>query len=189
MANRTSPLIHYALDASASQFTAQVMGSRMGQPSIPARRFSIDDFSGFAVLGRDTSEGSHIQMSINPRSLNRMDRVIATDREPIDPGSFHEILEVEKHPAIIFEGKQVSANDNGEGRYRALIEGDLRLRGVTRPLAIETHILYSEANFRAYGDFQLRPADFGVNGELYAKLLAPASDHVTFVYFITGRTA
>jgi hypothetical protein len=86
MANRTSPLIHYTLDASASQFTVQVMGSRMGQPSIPARRFSIDDFSGFAVIGRDTSEGSKVQMSINPRSLNRMDRVIATDREPIAPG-------------------------------------------------------------------------------------------------------
>ena len=114
MANRTSPLIHYTLDASASQFTAQVMGSRTGQPSIPARRFSIDEFSGFAVLGRDRSEGSKAQMSINPRSLNRMDQVVATDREPIDPGSFHEILEVERHLAIIFEGKQVSASGNGE---------------------------------------------------------------------------
>ena len=189
MANRAAPLIHYTLDAWSSQFTAQVMYSRAGQPSILARRFSIDDFSGFALLGRDTSEGSQIQMSINPRALNRMDRGIATDREPIDPDSFHEILEVERHPAIIFEGKQVSASGNGEGRYRAVIDGTLTLRGVTRPLAIETHILYGEDSFRAYGDFQLRPSDFEVNGKLYAKLLAPASDFVTFVYFITGRTA
>lgn len=91
-----------------------------------------------------------------------MDQVAARDREPVEPGAFHDILEIEKHPVIIFEGKQISASGNAEGRYRAVIDGNLSVRGVMRPLAIDTHILYGENSFRAYGDFQLRPADFGV---------------------------
>ena len=97
------------------------------------------------------------------------------------------VPEVATFPTILFEGKQVSATGNAEGRYRAVIDGNLTVRGVTRPLLIETHTLFGEDSFRAYGDFQLRPADFGVNGELFAKALAQASDHVTFLYFITGR--
>jgi polyisoprenoid-binding protein YceI len=184
MANRAAPLIHYTLDASASQLSAQITGPRAGKLSTPARRFSIDDFTGYAVLGREVSEGSKIQMSINPRSLNH---VAARERESNGAGAFDDILEIEKHPMIIFEGAQASASGNGEGRYRLAIDGNLTVRGLTRPLAIETHILYGEDSFRAYGDFQLRPADFGVNGDLYSKLLAQAADHVTFVYFITGR--
>jgi polyisoprenoid-binding protein YceI len=187
MANRAGYLIHYTLDASTSQFTAQITGPRAGKLSTHARRFSIDDFTGYAVLGRELSEGSKIQMSINPRSLNRADHVAARKREPNRPGAFDDILEIEKHPKIVFEGAQVGASGNGEGRFRVVIEGNLTVRGFTRPLAIETHVLYGEDSFRAYGDFQLRLADFGVNDDLYAKLLAQAADHVTFVYFITGR--
>jgi polyisoprenoid-binding protein YceI len=187
MANRAGPLIHYRLDASASQFTAQIPGPRGGELSIPARRFSIDDFTGYAVLGREVSEGSKIQMSIDPRSLSRTDHVAARERQPNGPGAFDDILEIEKHPKIIFEGAQVSASGNGEGRYRVVIDGTLTVRGLTRPLAIETHMLYGENSFRAYGDFQLRPADFAVNGDLCTRLLAQAADYVTFVYFITGR--
>jgi polyisoprenoid-binding protein YceI len=187
MANRAGPLIHYTLDASASQFTAQITGPRAGTLSTPARRFSIDDFTGYAVLGREVCEGSKIQISINPCSLSRMDHLAAREREPNGLGTFDDILEIEKHPKITFEGAQASASGNGEGRYRVVIDGNLTVRGLTRPLAIEAHILYGEDSFRAYGDFQLRPADFGVNGDLYAKLLAQAAGHVTFVYFITGR--
>lgn len=184
MANRCSSLIHYVLDASASQFTAQISVSNANGPAVPPRRFTIEKFSGFALLGRDTSEGSQLRVSIDPNASGFMvDRAAGDQKLAALAG----ILETKKHPEIVFEGTQVSAAGNGDGRYRALFRGQLTVRGVTRPLEMETHILYGDDSFRAYGDFQLCPDYFGLSAELCATVPMSALAHVKFMYFITGR--
>lgn len=90
----------------------------------------------------------------------RPDALSDSDRSKIIENVEEDVLEVDQHDRIAFEGSY-EREDAGDGRVR----GSLRLAGVRRELAVE--VRHARGRFRA--DCELTPSRWGI--EPYSALL------------------
>ena len=68
------------------------------------------------------------------------------------------VLDVAKYPEITFESKKVSAGE--EGKYR--VEGDLTIRGATRPVAFDVTLEEKAGVRHARGVARVKQTAFGI---------------------------
>ncbi len=76
-------------------------------------------------------------------------------------------MDSEKFPTATFKGKitNLSAiNFKADGTYSATVEGNLTMRGVTKPVNTTASIAVSGKTITATTDFTVKVADYGING-------------------------
>lgn len=75
-------------------------------------------------------------------------------------------LDSEKYPTTTFKGKIVNlseVNFNADGIYKATIEGEMTLHGVTKPLTTTAIITVSGKSINATSDFSVKLDEYGIN--------------------------
>lgn len=160
--NQNGP-VHYRMVAGESRFTVQAFAegllSAFGHDPVIA----IRDFSGDVQFTPGTLTDGLVKMTIRADSLATSEDVKEKDRAEIDHKMHEDVLETARFPEIVFTSTSITANRQGEGRYRARVIGDLTLHGVTQNnLWIQAEVTITEEKVRAQGQFSLRQTDFQI---------------------------
>lgn len=140
----------FSIDRSHSEinFTAY-------SPLLDAHGF-FDSFTVNVAFDPDTVTNSTVEILIDPRSINT--RGARRDNHLRSCDFFC----VDSFPMIRFQSKQVTRV--GPDRYR--IDGEITMRGVTRPLSVPGRMVFNEGGrARFNGSFKVDRRDFGVNGQ------------------------
>ena len=116
------------------------------------------DFSGLkGTIQFDPSNISTalFDVSIDPKTIN-------TDNGMRDNHLRKaEFFDVEKHNSITFKSTKVT-NASKSGRYA--INGELTIKGVTKPVGFEFGVTPKEGGYVFDGEFEINRRDFGVGG-------------------------
>lgn len=156
-------IVHYRLIAGESTFTVQAFAEGLFSAFGHDPLIAIRNFSGQLQFVPVTFESASLRLSIDANSLAVAGEVKEKDRLDIERTMREQVLEVQKHPEIVFSSTNISTNRIGEGRYRARIIGDLTLHGVTQKnlwISAETNV--TGDSLRTRGEFSLKQTDFGI---------------------------
>jgi polyisoprenoid-binding protein YceI len=83
------------------------------------------------------------------------------DKQKVNEAMRGEALEAAKFPDIVLKSTAISVTKTGEGKYRAQIQADLTLHGVTRRVQIAAQISLTGTSPRAArGEFQIQHSDY-----------------------------
>lgn len=154
--------IRYTLDVKQSRFTVQAFAggllSAFGHNPI----FAVRDFTGYAQFDPETLNNAALVITVKADSLEVIGDISAKDRREMETQMREEVLETSKYPEIVFQSTDVSLDKFMEGQYRARINGDLSLHGVTSSEEIEAQVIVSGNRLRAHGEFRLRQTDYHI---------------------------
>lgn len=116
----------------------------------------FDTFTVNLAFDPDTITKSTVQIVIDPRYVNT--RITRRDNHLRSCDFFC----VDSFPTITFQSKQVTKV--GPVNYR--IDGDLTMRGITKPMSIPAKMLYNDpGSARFTGNFDIDRRDFAINGD------------------------
>ncbi len=116
----------------------------------------FDSFTVVTQLDPDSIAKSSVLITIDPRYVNtratRRDNHLRTC----------DFFCVDSFPTITFQSKQVTRV--GPVNYR--IDGDLTMRGITKPMSIPARVMYNDpGSARFTGQFDINRRDFSINGD------------------------
>src|SRR5262249_39355691 len=152
----------YKVNASQSKFTVKAFAGGLLSAFAHDHLIAIRDFTGDVRFTYGTVEPASLELNIKAASLTLLDKVSDSDRQKIENTMRTEVLEIDKHPEIVFKSTNVSAQRVEEGKYQTKIAGELTLHGVTHPIAINATVEFSQNSLQAEGQFALRQTDFGI---------------------------
>ncbi len=177
----------YRIDAGQSRFMVKAFAGGLLSALAHDHNIAIREFDGEVNFTFGTVEPASLQLTIRSGSLAVTDKVSASDRQKIETTMRDEVLEVSKHPQIVFKSTSVSAARTGEGKYQARIAGELTLRGVTRPQTITTQLEFGDSVLRARGGFSLKQSSFGIKPVSVAGGTIKVKDELKFTFEIVAR--
>lgn len=97
------------------------------------------------------------------------------------------VLDVERHPAIAFESRRISLVGRAAGGLRLRIDGDLTLRGTTRPVSVPVDVQLAADRLTAAGKIRLRQTDFGIRPVTAAAGTVRVKDEVEVEFTMVAR--
>lgn len=181
-------VVRYRLDAGQSQFTVQAFAEGLFSSFGHNPVIAIRDFEGEVEFVPGTLEGARARMTIKADSLAVLDDVKEKDRQEIERMMREEVLEVSKHPEIVFESTSVTASRIAESRYRARVIGDLTMHGVTQPnLWIHAEVTFKDDNLRAQGEFSLKQTDYKIKPVSVAGGTLKVKNELKFKFDIVAK--
>lgn len=74
-------------------------------------------------------------------------------------------LESNKYPKATFKGTITNMDDvdfTSNGKYEAMVEGNITIHGVTKPLSTKAHLTVKDGEIHAVSNFELTVADFEI---------------------------
>jgi polyisoprenoid-binding protein YceI len=116
----------------------------------------FDTFTVNVAFDPDTITNSTVQITIDPKYINTRNTRRDGHLKSCD------FFCVDSFPLITYQSRSVTRV--GPDRYR--IEGDLTMRGVTKPVSVPARMVFNEpGSARFSGTFDVNRRDFGVNGQ------------------------
>jgi polyisoprenoid-binding protein YceI len=181
-------LDRYTIDARGSRVTIRAFASgflsAMGHNPVIAAR----DVSGEIKLVPQTLEVTELRLRIATASLSVQNDMSDKDRREIERTMSEEVLEVARHPEILFVGSKVAV-EKAAGPIRAVLDGDLTVRGVTRPQRVAAQVFQMGDTLRAQGEFEIRQTDFGITPVSVAGGVLKLKDELTCAFDLLARKA
>jgi polyisoprenoid-binding protein YceI len=122
----------------------------------------------------DTGSHPAVEIHVDARAL----RVIEKDASEKDRAEVQktmlgpEVLDSERHPEIVF--KSIGAESGGQGRWT--LQGNLTLRGQTRPVTVQ--VMLKEGRYT--GEATVKQTDFGIKPPGKAGIRAKDEVRITF---------
>jgi polyisoprenoid-binding protein YceI len=158
----TSAAERYRIDAGQSRFVVHVAVGGLLSAFGHDHNIAVRDFTGEANITPDSITPASLRINIKADSLAVTDKVSSSDREKIESTMRQEVLEVGKHPEIVFRSTSVDINKVGEGQYDASIWGELTLHGITKRIWLSARLTLSGGSLRAKGELPVRQSDYGI---------------------------
>lgn len=162
MSMNEASLVRYRIDAGQSRFTVQGVAEGMLSMFGHNPVIAICGFGGDVRCVPGTLEGASLLMLVQSDSLSVVNKVSDKDKREMERGMREDVLEVARYPEVVFMSTKVSANRTAEGRYRASIDGQLSLHGVTRDHLINAQVTVNGSSLRAQGEFPLQQTDYNI---------------------------
>jgi len=163
MANNPENLgMRYRIDASRSSFTAQAFAEGMLSFMGHNPTFAIGRYGGEIQLDSDNSAVDSMLLVAQAETLSLLDKVSAKDAAEIENTMRQEVLEISRHPEIVFVSRDVSMKQIADSKYAVQINGFLSLHGETHGQTIKAEAEISGKTIRAQGKFKLKQSDFKI---------------------------
>jgi len=153
----------YLLDNSASRFTVRAFASGMLSVMGHNPTIAIRAFTGNVEFDPDAPQRATLKVEIRADSLEVTDDISNKDRREIETTMNQKVLESARYPAITFESTAISVDQLGDGRYKAILNGSLSLRGVSRSIPLTAQVSLSGDLLRAYGEFSILQSAFAIS--------------------------
>jgi len=154
--------MRYRIDASRSSFTAQAFAEGMLSFIGHNPTFAVGRYGGEIQLDSSNSQVDSMLLIAQAENLSLLDKVSAKDSAEIENTMRQEVLEIARHPEIVFVSRDVSMKQIDGEKYAVEINGSLSLHGETRGQAIKAEAVISGKTIRAQGGFKLKQSDFNI---------------------------
>ena len=164
-------------------FATGLLSAFAHSPNIAVRRFDgiVDLPAGATPL-----LGARMRLRIEADSLEVTDDMSDKDRDEIHRRMQQEVLDVENFPEIVYQCSKVTASGVGD-RYWVALQGELTMRGITRPVPVSARVLLNGSTLRASGEFTLRQSDFQIPPVTAAAGTIRVKDEVKCTFDILAR--
>jgi polyisoprenoid-binding protein YceI len=179
----------YAIDASTSRI--EVRTSSAGLLSVFGHDHTIatQAVSGFVDLLERDFEHAAVEVSVRADSLSVVDEGSRKDRPEIEAEMREHVLDVARHPEIVFRAARASAKPLGPLTSEIALTGTLELCGVKREMTVHVRIGLDGGELQARGGFDLRQSDFGIRPTSAAGGTVKVDDKVRIELDIRARAA
>jgi len=154
--------MRYRIDASRGSFTAQAFAKGMLSFMGHNPTFAVSRYGGEIQLDSSNSQVDSMLLIAQADKLSLVDKVSAKDAAEIVNTMREEVLEISKHPEIVFVSRDVSMKQIAGTKYAVQINGSLSLHGETRGQAIKAEAEIVGKTIRAQGKFKLKQSDFSI---------------------------
>lgn len=153
----------FQIDANRSRFLVRASATGLLSAFGHNPTIAIRGFSGEVKFNPETPETASLVIRIQANSLVVTDDVSDKDRREVERQMREDVLEVERFPEIVFQSTSISAEKIFAGQYRAKINGQVTLHGITRDVQFDTQVIGGGGDsLRANGEFTLRQTDFNI---------------------------
>jgi len=181
-------MARYSIDPKASNFIVQAFSTGLLSAFGHNPKIAIRDIQGEASYDEENGvQSGHLQVTIRADSLEVLDDLSEKDRQQIQHEMYHSVLETDRFPQIEYECSQVSVSGKDGDRYQITLNGELSLRGVTRPLPVTARVELSGQSLRASGQFSLKQSDFEIAPVTVAAGAIKLKDELKFNFDIVAR--
>lgn len=177
----------YVVDAGKSRFQAKAFASGMLSALGHNPTVAIRGFTGEAWFRPEAPEQSSLRIAIDASLLAISNQVSEKDRNEMDRVMKEEVLETERYPEILFEGKGKDGTKLAEGMYRIMLDGKLTLHGVERDVEFPCNMTVSEDSLRANGEFSIKQTDYRIEPVSVAGGTLKLKDEMKFTFDIVGH--
>ncbi len=181
------PAVQYKIDASQSRFMVKVFKDGLLSVLAHDHNIAIRDFNGVAQFTPGPISPASLQLTIKSESLAVTDKVSASDRQKIEKTMREEVLEIGKHPEIVFKSTKIDIDKSEDGQFQAKIWGELTLHGVTRSGLINATVTMSENNLHAKGSFPLRQSEYSIKPVSAGGGTIKVKDELRFTFDIAAH--
>src|SRR5271156_3133439 len=175
------------MDAEVSQFTVHAFASGLASVVAHNPKFAIRDFTGEAQFAPGALAEASLHMKIKSSSLELLDEVSEYDRSEIQRVTFHEVLETNKFPQIVYESYQITTTQLGQNLYGATIMGNLTLHGVTNRVSFGSQVVIGDDTLRGYGNFEVKQTEYGIAVASIAGGTLKMKDELKLAFFIVAK--
>jgi polyisoprenoid-binding protein YceI len=148
---------------------------------------AIRDFEGRVQFTPGAVSPGSLQLTIKAASLEVTDKVSADDRQKIEATMRKDVLDIDRHPLIVFNSTSIDANRVSEGVYQVKIWGDLTLHGTTKSGLIDAQVSFGADRLRAKGSFPLKQSDYGIKRVSVAGGTIKVKDDLRFTFDIVAH--
>jgi polyisoprenoid-binding protein YceI len=189
----TAPLpeddtVRHVIDAKASNFVIQVFATGLLSAFGHSPKIAIRNFEGNVDFAAGTIPlaGASLHLLIQADSLEVTDDISARDRDEIQRRINQEVLDTENFREIVYQCSKVTASGGGD-RYWIALQGELTMRGITRPVPVSAKVSLNGNSLRASGEFALRQSDFHIPQVTAAAGTIRVKDEVKCTFDIVAR--
>jgi polyisoprenoid-binding protein YceI len=99
----------------------------------------------------------------------------------------NQVLDVQRHPTITFQSRQVSVVKQSSDQMTLRIAGDLTLHGVTRPLDLPVTVELTADGLRANGKTSVQQSQFGIRPVTAGAGTVRVKDEVEVMFSVRAR--
>ncbi len=177
----------YAIDAKASRFTVQAFANGLTSIVAHCPTFAICDFTGDFKVSMPGLEKASCRLVMRAGSLEIMDDVNARDRQQIENTMFHEVLQIQKFPDVVFESSEITIKKINAGMHRLNVAGSVSLHGVTARHTVTCQAVFGEESIRIYGDCTLQQSDFNIAIASVAGGTLELRNEIRMAFFLIAR--
>jgi polyisoprenoid-binding protein YceI len=180
-------LERYTIDPRGSRLTIRAFAtgvlSAMGHNPVIAAR----DISGEIRFARGTLDAAEVRIRIPTAGLAAQNDMSDTDRRDMERTMRDDVLATATYPEVVFEGSRARIEQEADGRLRVDLDGDLTVRGVTRPQRVSGQAFLTGDMLRAQGEFRIRQTDFGIRPVSVAAGALKVKDEITCTFDLVAR--
>ena len=97
------------------------------------------------------------------------------------------VLDVQRHPTITFQSRQVSVVKQSAAQMALRMTGDLTLHGVTRPLDVPVTVELTADGLRASGKTTVQQSQFGIQPVTAGAGTVRVKDEVEVMFSVTAK--
>ena len=188
MENATGTRVRYQIDPKASQFTVQAFASGLISSVAHSPKIAIRDWSGEVQFAPGSLRDAALTVEVKASSLQVLDELRDDDLREIHRIMNQEVLESSRFPEVRFRSTRVIAEKQNETLYKAKVEGDLTLHGVTNALAFNAQVAFGLNSLRAHGDFIILQPDYAIKVASIAGGTLKLRDELKFTFYVIART-
>jgi polyisoprenoid-binding protein YceI len=152
----------YRFDPPHSRFTIQAFATGLLSAFAHSPTFTVVDYSGFLSFDPVRVADMSMELTIRAESLRLEDRVSDSDRREIEGRMRSEVFDASAYPEIAFRAEQSAADSLAPGRYRLRLDGDLSMRGLTRPHPLAAELIIFKDGLRLRGEDSIRMSEYGI---------------------------
>jgi polyisoprenoid-binding protein YceI len=181
----------FRIDAASSKMVVHVGRSGLFAFAGHDHEVAVPGFTGRLTLDRTDVSRSKLSVQFDaaamtvtgkgepPEDVPEVQRVMLSDR----------VLDVERHPKIAFVSRSISLVERSTDRVKVRIDGELTLRGITRPVTVPSEIRLSDDGLTATGKATVRQTLFGIRPVTAGAGTVRVKDDVEVVFTVVARPA
>lgn len=119
---------------------------------------------GFVVADPDDLSASRVEVTVAAADLRVTDPEGPQEDVPEVQATMESerVLDVAGHPRIAFRSTSVTGEQIEPDAWRLRVEGELELRGVTRPITVPVSVRLVEQGLAAAAEVELKQSDWGI---------------------------
>jgi polyisoprenoid-binding protein YceI len=180
--------VRYVIDPSVSRFTVQAFATGLLSTFGHNPTIAISDWHGEIQFVPESYEKAFVRLTVRTGAMQVLDEIKEKDRKTLEQTMYGEVLEVDRYPEAVFEGKQISVQRLGTDLWLARATGDLSFHGVTQTHSFEARVTPMAAMMRISGEFSLRQSDYRIKPVSFAAGTLRLKDELKFNFELVARS-
>lgn len=152
----------YLVDPKISRLTVRVSAAGLLSALGHNPTIAVRGVAGELEFAPSSPGDSAVRIRVRANALSVQDDISEKDRREIERVMHEEVLETARFPEIVFESTRITATPAGDGPYSVTASGHLTLHGVARDQLIPAQVVQMGDTLRAFGEFPLKQAVYGI---------------------------